>query len=264
MAAATYSEFYSVAAQVIPSLFIAMAVEVRALQAPRHTRLWQLLLGIGAAIRIGRRIWRRLLTALGLVFFATVAVAETVALLELRRTSERPWHHYLVWAGLALMAVSTGGLLALLVLEALRRPHNLEVVARHRGILFVNHSRATTPRGTDRALEKYRRRRGVRVILGGARGDGAAQRLADVCAKRITKAYVIGDGATEICDRLAALSVKFAMCDDLADALQTAYRHAKTGEVIVLAPGCASSKPFNSFEERGDMFRRLVHEEYGD
>ncbi len=41
-------------------------------------------------------------------------------------------------------------------------------------------------------------------------------------------------------------------------ALDTALTLAHPGDVVVLSPACASFDEFSCFEERGDVFKRLV------
>src|SRR5699024_6607806 len=47
--------------------------------------------------------------------------------------------------------------------------------------------------------------------------------------------------------------------DDLATATKIAYDFSKAGDVILLSPACASWDQFQTFEERGDMFIKTVH-----
>ena len=49
-------------------------------------------------------------------------------------------------------------------------------------------------------------------------------------------------------------------CGDLEAALEAAAGAAEPGDVVLLSPACASFDQFRDFEERGDVFRRLVQE----
>jgi UDP-N-acetylmuramoylalanine--D-glutamate ligase len=42
------------------------------------------------------------------------------------------------------------------------------------------------------------------------------------------------------------------------EAVYVAYQKSRSGDVVLLSPGCSSQDMFKSFEERGERFRRLV------
>ena len=54
--------------------------------------------------------------------------------------------------------------------------------------------------------------------------------------------------------------VELRRCDGLADAVRAAAADARPGEVVLLAPACASFDAYRDFEERGEHFRSLVKE----
>jgi UDP-N-acetylmuramoylalanine-D-glutamate ligase len=45
---------------------------------------------------------------------------------------------------------------------------------------------------------------------------------------------------------------------DMADAVRLAYREAEPGDVVLLAPACASFDMFQSYEHRGRVFKEEV------
>ncbi len=48
--------------------------------------------------------------------------------------------------------------------------------------------------------------------------------------------------------------------DGMKDALDTAFNAAERGDVVLLSPACASFDEFSCFEERGEVFKKLVLE----
>ena len=76
-------------------------------------------------------------------------------------------------------------------------------------------------------------------------------------APKIKKAYLIGASAAEFSCSLKGLDHE--ICIRLDQAVLSAYQEAKAGDTILLAPGCASFDQFESFEDRGDKFRKLVN-----
>jgi UDP-N-acetylmuramoylalanine--D-glutamate ligase len=148
------------------------------------------------------------------------------------------------------------------IAEALRTfpgvAHRLEPVAEIGGVRFVNDSKATNTAAARRAVAAYDAP--LHVILGG-RGKGESYtELALDLAGRARRAYLIGEAAGDLAVALELAGVDHELSGDLATAVRAAARNAKPGEVVLLAPACASYDQFRDFEERGDAFRELVAE----
>jgi UDP-N-acetylmuramoylalanine--D-glutamate ligase len=52
--------------------------------------------------------------------------------------------------------------------------------------------------------------------------------------------------------------VELRRCEGLDGAVRAAASDAQVGEVVLLAPACASFDAYRDFEQRGDHFRSLV------
>jgi UDP-N-acetylmuramoylalanine--D-glutamate ligase len=132
-------------------------------------------------------------------------------------------------------------------------PHRMETIATIDGVRFVNDSKATNPDSTAPALAAYPR---VHWILGGrAKGDDL-----DACAPHfgnVVRAYTIGEAGP----RLAAVldgKVAVEQAGTLDVAVARAAAAAKSGEVVLLSPACASFDQYRDYEERGAAFRAAV------
>lgn len=138
-------------------------------------------------------------------------------------------------------------------------PHRLEEVARHDGVLYVNDSKATNVASTLVALEAFAQE-GVHLILG---GQGKGQDFTALCAgvERVCRAvYLIGEDAPLIAAALADVAGAGApvrACGDLERALTAATDAARSGDVVLLSPACASFDQFADYEARGERFREL-------
>jgi UDP-N-acetylmuramoylalanine--D-glutamate ligase len=136
--------------------------------------------------------------------------------------------------------------------------HRLEPVAEARGVLYVNDSKATNTTAARRAIAAFEAP--LHVILGG-RGKGESYtELALELTGRARRAYLIGEAAHDLAVVLELAGVHHELSGDLETAVRSAARNARAGEIVLLAPACASYDQFRDFEERGDAFRRLAEE----
>ena len=74
----------------------------------------------------------------------------------------------------------------------------------------------------------------------------------------MVRAYLIGESAPALAEAMARAGVPHVVAGDLERAAAEAARAAVPGDVVLLAPGCASFDQFASYESRGDAFRRLA------
>jgi UDP-N-acetylmuramoylalanine--D-glutamate ligase len=135
-------------------------------------------------------------------------------------------------------------------------PHRIELVRELRGVRYVNDSKATNAAAAQRAIASFPGSR-LHVILGG-RGKAEPYDALAAAFRPGDHAYVIGEAAGEIATALGRVGVPHVDSGDLASALAVASENAKPGDVVLLSPACASFDQFESFEARGDAFRRLV------
>jgi UDP-N-acetylmuramoylalanine--D-glutamate ligase len=135
-------------------------------------------------------------------------------------------------------------------------PHRLEPVAEIGGVRFVNDSKATNTAAARRAVAAYAEP--LHIILGG-RGKGESfDSFAGELAGRPVRAYLIGETADEVATALERAGVDFERSGTLERAVAAAAARARPGEIVLLAPACASYDQFDNFEQRGEAFRALV------
>ncbi|MBN1521624.1 MAG: UDP-N-acetylmuramoyl-L-alanine--D-glutamate ligase, partial [Candidatus Aureabacteria bacterium] len=136
-------------------------------------------------------------------------------------------------------------------------PHRLEIFHRWRGITFVDDSKSTTPSSTLEAVFSFHDP--VRLILGG-RGKGADFHVLRAMKKRdVLEIFVIGETREILIDTLGDI-FPVTSADSLQEATALAIRHAKSGDVILLSPACASFDMFESFKARGEAFKSAVQQ----
>lgn len=131
-------------------------------------------------------------------------------------------------------------------------PHRLELVARRANALYVDDSKATNPAAALRALASFAQ---PLVWIGGGRAKGLdLGELADAVAARSRAAILLGEAAPAL-ERALAGRLPVERAASIEEATARAARHARAGDVVLLAPGCASLDQFLNYEERGLRFR---------
>jgi UDP-N-acetylmuramoylalanine--D-glutamate ligase len=136
-------------------------------------------------------------------------------------------------------------------------PHRSQEVARGLGITFIDDSKATNAGAAIRALEGFAEP--VVWIAGGQSKGARFDDLADTAARHAQHAVLIGEAAREIETAIEG-RVPIDHCASLDEAVRVAAEHARSGGIVLLAPGCASFDQFSSFEDRGEQFARAARQ----
>jgi len=165
-------------------------------------------------------------------------------------------------ASFALTAVKLAGGESGVLAEALKSfvnaPHRLESIGYARGVHYVNDSKATNLDATEKALRSYQNP--IILIAGGTDKGNDWNSLNEVLAEVDLRAVVaMGIDNEKILAYFKSRATTVRDTHNLADALITARRLAKSGDVVLLSPACASFDLFHSYIDRGDQFRGAVH-----
>jgi UDP-N-acetylmuramoylalanine--D-glutamate ligase len=134
-------------------------------------------------------------------------------------------------------------------------PHRLETVAAIGDVEYVNDSKATNVDAVRRGLECFGGR--VVLIMGGVDKGGDFGRLRDAVRKHGRALILLGGAQDRIRAALGQL-VPTRAAGSMRQAVQAAREMAAAGDVVLLAPGCASFDLYANYQERGDDFRREV------
>jgi UDP-N-acetylmuramoylalanine--D-glutamate ligase len=134
-------------------------------------------------------------------------------------------------------------------------PHRLETIATVDGVEYVNDSKATNVDAVRRGLECFGER--VVLIMGGLDKGGDFGLLRDAVRSRGRALVLLGGGRDRIRAALGGL-VPTREAASMRQAVHAAREMAAAGDVVLLAPGCASFDLYANYQERGDDFRREV------
>jgi UDP-N-acetylmuramoylalanine--D-glutamate ligase len=133
--------------------------------------------------------------------------------------------------------------------------HRLEFVAEIGGVRYFNDSKATNVDATLKALDAFPGR--ILVILGGKDKGSDYTVLQKPLREKAILALLIGAAAQKIETQISG-SVALERAETLERAVEIASHAAQRGDVVLLAPACASFDQFQNYEHRGRVFKELV------
>lgn len=129
-------------------------------------------------------------------------------------------------------------------------PHRMDLVGERDGVRFYDDSIATNPHA---ALASLRTFPSV-VLIAGGRNKGLDLGTLAVEAARLRAVVAIGEAAPEIVGAFAATEVPVDTGASMEEAVGIAAHRARAGDVVLLAPACASHDAYRNYAERGDDF----------
>jgi UDP-N-acetylmuramoylalanine--D-glutamate ligase len=134
--------------------------------------------------------------------------------------------------------------------------HRLEFVAKVAGVDYYNDSKATNVDATIKALESFPAN--IHLILGGKDKGSDYTVLNELLRQRVKRVYTIGAAAAKIESQIQG-AAEIDHAETLENAVRRASECTSPGDVILLAPACASFDQFQSYEHRGRVFKEIVH-----
>jgi len=143
-------------------------------------------------------------------------------------------------------------------------PHRIELVATVDGVDYVDDSKATNAHAAAASLASVPPGRAVWIAGGLAKGASLHELVRDR-ADRLRGVVVIGVDQQPVLDALArhAPEIPRTRIDPgehevMTAAVSAAARLATPGDVVLLAPACASMDQFDSYAHRGEAFAEAV------
>jgi UDP-N-acetylmuramoylalanine--D-glutamate ligase len=134
--------------------------------------------------------------------------------------------------------------------------HRLEYVATIKGVEYFNDSKATNVDATIKALESFPKN--IHLILGGKDKGSDYTVLNDLLRERVKRVYTIGAAAEKIESHIKG-AAEIVHAETLDNAIRRAAAVAQPGDIVLLAPACASFDQFQSYNHRGRVFKEVVH-----
>lgn len=135
--------------------------------------------------------------------------------------------------------------------------HRIEYVTTIGGVKYYNDSKATNP---DAAIKGIQSMITDTVLIGGGmdKGNDFTEWIMSFDNK-VKKLVVFGETSDKIFETANKNNfTNVTKVNTLKEAVEEAYNIANPGDSVLLSPACASWDMFESYEERGNLFKQYV------
>lgn len=136
--------------------------------------------------------------------------------------------------------------------------HRLEKVCRVRGVEYINDSKATNVNSCWYALQSMKTQ--TVLILGGKDKGNDYTEILDLVKQKCKGLVYLGLHNEKLHDVFDPLGLPVADVQSMKEAVEASSCMAEPGDTVLLSPCCASFDLFNSYEDRGEQFKKCVRE----
>ena len=139
--------------------------------------------------------------------------------------------------------------------------HRMEKIEINNNILIINDSKGTNLFSTKSAINSFKNK--IILILGGFSNEQIdSNELVNIIKnENIIKIVCYGDIGEQLF-KIISKHKESIFKKDFSKAVHEALGHAKKDSTVLLSPGFKSFDQFNSFEERGETFKKIVYKYY--
>ena len=135
--------------------------------------------------------------------------------------------------------------------------HRLEFVRKLNNRLFYNDSKSTNNESTITALKAFDKP--TILLLGGLDRNIPFDSLTPYM-NYVKEVICYGETKNKLKEYCDSINKKCIVLENLLESTKKAYEISEEGDVILLSPACASWDQYNTFEERGEEFKKIVNE----
>jgi UDP-N-acetylmuramoylalanine--D-glutamate ligase len=133
--------------------------------------------------------------------------------------------------------------------------HRIEFVTERDGVQYYNDSKATNVDATIKSIEAFKGN--ILLIAGGRDKAGDFNALRSPVRERVKHVVTIGEAAEKLKKALADVT-DASEARSMQEAVSICRQLARPGDVVLLAPACASFDMFQDYEHRGRIFKEAV------
>jgi UDP-N-acetylmuramoylalanine--D-glutamate ligase len=134
--------------------------------------------------------------------------------------------------------------------------HRIEFTRELKGVKFFNDSKATNVESMAVALESFDG--DLVLIMGGREKGNDYSSVSELVKNRVKTIVAVGESRENIVRHFGSI-VRVVEAKNMEDAVTKAYAASVPGDNVLLSPACKSFDMFESYEHRGEVFKKIVN-----
>lgn len=147
--------------------------------------------------------------------------------------------------------------------------HRLEFIAEINGVKYFDDSVATNPTASSAAIRSFPQEKVILLAGGSDKKLDLSEYLTSIIEQKVKALLLFPPIGEKILQKLQELwqkrgllmttFPKYQLCHSMSEAVELASNWAKTGDVVLLSPACASFGLFKDYQDRGQQFQLAVN-----
>lgn len=135
--------------------------------------------------------------------------------------------------------------------------HRIEYVCEKNGVVYYNDSKGTNPDAAIKGIQAMNRP--TLLIGGGFDKQSTYESWIRAFDEKVKYLVLIGETREKIAETARREGFhEILMAENLEEAVKICADKAEPGDAVLLSPACASWDQFDSYEQRGDLFKKYV------
>ena len=135
-------------------------------------------------------------------------------------------------------------------------PNRLEYITTINGVDFINDSKATNVEAVYYALGSFNKP--IIWIAGGQDKGNNYEQIEELVKQKVKAMVCLGLDNSKLIDSFSGLVENISQTKLVEEAAEMAFNYAQNEDVVLLSPACASFDLFDSYAQRGDLFKKAV------
>jgi UDP-N-acetylmuramoylalanine--D-glutamate ligase len=134
--------------------------------------------------------------------------------------------------------------------------HSLEIIAKHKNIVYINDSKSTTSMLSRESMEAIQQP--FILITGGDDLETIYNDYTGMDLKHLKAVFYLGNKLGKVVKQFLKQDIIFVTVKNFEEALSLSAIYVNENDAILFSPACPSNDAFDNYKNRGNNFKAAV------